>query len=44
MEQDIRAYLTEIGRRGGRKSRRTLDSVAFSSHLVRQQLILSANL
>ena len=26
MEQKISAYLAEIGRRGGRKSRRTLDS------------------
>ena len=26
MDADIRAYLAEIGRRGGRKSRRVLDS------------------
>jgi hypothetical protein len=26
MKQDVKAYLAEIGRRGGRKSRRTLDS------------------
>jgi hypothetical protein len=25
MERNLRAYLAEIGRRGGRKSRRTLD-------------------
>jgi len=25
VEQDVRAYLAEIGRRGGRKSRRKLD-------------------
>jgi hypothetical protein len=25
MEREVRAYLAEIGRRGGRKSRRTLD-------------------
>lgn len=26
MEQSVKAYLAEIGRRGGRKSRRVLDS------------------
>ena len=26
MRQDVRAYLADIGRRGGRKSRRSLDS------------------
>ncbi len=26
MEPEVKAYLAEIGRRGGRKSRRTLDS------------------
>ena len=26
MNRDVRAYLSEIGRRGGQKSRRTLDS------------------
>jgi hypothetical protein len=26
MQPEVRAYLAEIGRRGGRKSRRTLDS------------------
>lgn len=26
MKRDVREYLAEIGRRGGRKSRRTLDS------------------
>jgi hypothetical protein len=25
MKRDVRSYLSEIGRRGGRKSRRTLD-------------------
>ena len=25
MKQDVKSYLAEIGRRGGRKSRRTLD-------------------
>jgi hypothetical protein len=26
MEEDVRRYLSQIGRRGGRRSRRTLDS------------------
>ena len=28
MEQSVKAYLAKIGRRGGRKSRRTLDPAA----------------
>lgn len=34
MQRDVRAYLAEIGRRGGSKSRRTLDS-ATARKMVR---------
>jgi len=34
MDQKVRAYLTEIGRRGGKRSRRTLDP-ATARQMVR---------